>query len=119
MYDYVLQCATIKTAPLSVGWASSANTDQFSYGEAPGVKTRLIELISSVRTLMRSKLRTVAPGIINIIKQRGSWELEFICRSQFLLNFAGFFRGGRFHYNTCYTLLALICPALKPNLPNF
>ncbi|KAL5259328.1 hypothetical protein ACHWQZ_G009688 [Mnemiopsis leidyi] len=39
-----------------IGWSANTNQDQFSYGEAPGVKTRLIELISSVRTLMRIPL---------------------------------------------------------------
>jgi len=39
-----------------IGWSANGSQDQFSYGEAPGVKTRLIELISSVRTLMRIPL---------------------------------------------------------------
>ena len=66
-----------------VGWSASAPTDNFTYGvgEAPGVKTRLIELISSVRTLMRSEYNSlenyfVRKRLINILFHL-SWLTPF------------------------------------------
>ena len=37
---------------LSVGWG----TDQRGFGEQPGMKTQMLNLVRSIRTVMRSKL---------------------------------------------------------------
>ena len=40
------------TFSLSVGWG----TDQRGFGEQPGMKTQMLNLVRSIRTVMRSKL---------------------------------------------------------------